>query len=133
MTTTNDSFLREKGCITHGRKDDTGFPLAQRAVRHETDLNGYKTQRLANMSNVTFHGIESEALLILLDKEDICASSGSARFADSDEPSHVIQVMKLDSASSRQVIRFSLLDGNSWEDIHLALATIQQVTGVLRS
>jgi cysteine desulfurase len=43
-----------------------------------TELNGHKTQRLANTSNITFHGIESEALLILLDKEGICASSGSA-------------------------------------------------------
>lgn len=54
-----------------------------------TELNGHKTQRLANTTNITFHGIESEALLILLDKEGICASSGSACLADSDEPSHV--------------------------------------------
>jgi len=53
-----------------------------------TELNGDKTQRFANTSNITFHGIESEALLILLDKEDICASSGSACLADSAEPSH---------------------------------------------
>ena len=33
-----------------------------------TELNGHKTQRLANTTNITFHGIESEALLILLDK-----------------------------------------------------------------
>jgi cysteine desulfurase len=37
--------------------------------------------------------IESEALLILLDKEGICASWGSACLADSDEPSHVIKAM----------------------------------------
>jgi cysteine desulfurase len=55
-----------------------------------TELNGHPDQRLANTSNITFHGIDSEALLLLLDKEGICASSGSACLADSDEPSHVV-------------------------------------------
>jgi cysteine desulfurase len=73
-----------------------------------TELNGHKTQRLANTANITFHGIESEALLILLDKEGICASSGSACLADSDEPSHVIKAMKPNAAASRQMIRFSM-------------------------
>lgn len=52
-----------------------------------TELNGHKTERLANTTNITFHGIESEGLLLLLDQEGICASSGSACLADSDEPS----------------------------------------------
>ena len=54
------------------------------------------------------HGMESEALLILLDKEGIYASSDSACLADSDEPSHVIKAMKPDIFASRQMIRFSL-------------------------
>jgi cysteine desulfurase len=74
----------------------------------DTELNGHKTQRLANTTNISFHGIESEALLILLDKEGICASSGSACLADSDEPSHVIRAMKPELAASREMIRFSL-------------------------
>jgi cysteine desulfurase len=45
----------------------------------DTELNGHKTQRLANTTNITFHGIESKALLILLDKESICASSRHTR------------------------------------------------------
>lgn len=73
-----------------------------------TELNGHETQRLANTSNVTFHGIESEALLILLDQEGVCASSGSACLAESDEPSHVVKAMKPESNASRQMIRFSL-------------------------
>ncbi len=77
--------------------------------------------------------IESEALLILLDREGICALSGSTCLADSDEPSHVIKTMKLDSTASQQMIRFSLSDNNSLEDIRLSLTTIQQVTGVLRN
>ncbi|HEV8711871.1 MAG TPA: aminotransferase class V-fold PLP-dependent enzyme [Candidatus Binatia bacterium] len=90
-----------------------------------TELNGHKTRRLANTSNITFHGIESEALLILLDKEGVCASSGSACLADSDEPSHVIKAMKPDSTASRQMIRFSLDADNSQEDIRETVAAVQ--------
>lgn len=90
-----------------------------------TELNGHKTQRLANTSNITFHGIESEALLILLDKEGICASSGSACLADSDEPSHVIKAMRSDSSASRQMIRFSLDMDNGLAEIREAMAAVQ--------
>lgn len=90
-----------------------------------TELNGHKMQRLANTSNITFHGIESEALLILLDKEGICASSGSACLADSDEPSHVIKAMKPDSAASRQSIRFSLDVSTSPKEIEQTVVAVQ--------
>ena len=73
-----------------------------------TELNGHPTQRLANTSNITFHGIQAEALLLLLDEEGVCASSGSACLADSDEPSHVVRAMKPESGANRQMIRFSL-------------------------
>jgi cysteine desulfurase len=96
-----------------------------------TELNGHKTLRLANTSNITFHGIESEALLILLDKEGICASSGSACLADSDEPSHVIKAMKPDSTASQQMIRFSLGVDNSQEEIREAVAAVQRCVRAL--
>ena len=79
-----------------------------------TELNGHKSQRLANTTNITFRGIESEALLILLDQEGICASSGSACLADSDEPSHVVKAMKPDSTASRQMIGFPWMPGIQW-------------------
>ena len=88
----------------------------------DTELNGHKIQRLANTTNITFHGIESEALLILLDKEGICASSGSACLADSDEPSHVIKAMKPSSAASRQMIRFSTSTGLTREEVRVAVS-----------
>jgi cysteine desulfurase len=96
-----------------------------------TELNGHKTQRLANTSNVTFHGIESEALLILLDKEGICASSGSACLADSDEPSHVIKAMKPNSAASRQSIRFSLDVSTSPKEIEQTVVAVQSCVRAL--
>jgi cysteine desulfurase len=96
-----------------------------------TELNGHKTLRLTNTSNITFHGIESEALLILLDKAGVCASSGSACLADSDEPSHVIKAMKPDSTASQQMIRFSLDVDNSQEEIRETVAAVQHCVRTL--
>ena len=98
-----------------------------------TELNGHKTQRLANTSNLTFRGIESEALLILLDKEGICASSGSACLADSDEPSHVIKAMKPNSTASQQMIRFSLDVGNSPREIEQTITAVQDCVRALNA
>jgi cysteine desulfurase len=98
-----------------------------------TELNGHPEQRLVNTSNITFHGIESEALLLMLDKEGICASSGSACLADSDEPSHVVKAMKPDSGASRQMIRFSLDGTISEKRVAEAVQAVIKVTKNLRS
>ena len=98
-----------------------------------TELNGDKTQRLANTTNLMFHGIESEALLILLGQEGICASSGSACLADSDEPSHVVKAMKPESTVSRQMIGFSLDAGDTAAKIKPALAAVRKTTAMLRA
>jgi cysteine desulfurase len=97
-----------------------------------TELNGHKMQRLANTANITFHGIESEALLILLDQEGICASSGSACLADSDEPSHVVKAMKPEARASRQMIRLSLSAGNTRSDVNAALSGLRLAAQSLR-
>ena len=97
-----------------------------------TELNGHKTKRIANTTNITFHGIESEALLILLDKEGVCASSGSACLADSDEPSHVIRAMKPNAAASRQMIRFSIGVGSSRDQITSTMTAVNHQSESLR-
>ena len=76
---------------------------------------------------------DSEALLILLDQEGLCASSGSACLADSDEPSHVVKAMKPESAASRQMVRFSLDADNSAEEMKAALSALGRAAGMLRS
>jgi cysteine desulfurase len=109
-----------------------------------TELNGHPTQRLANIkgrqarcisstSNITFQGIDSEALLILLDQEGICASSGSACLADSDEPSPVVKAMKPESTASRQMIRFSLDADNPEEEIRATVSAVERAAGMLRN
>jgi cysteine desulfurase len=97
-----------------------------------TELNGHKSRRLANTSNITFRGVESEALLLLLDQEGICASSGSACLADSDEPSHVVKAMKPNSTASREMIRLSLGSRNTIQEVKAAVASIQKSVAALR-
>ena len=97
-----------------------------------TELNGHKTMRLANTSNISFHGIESEALLMLLDQEGIYASSGSACLADSPESSHVIVAMKPKSAGSRQMIRFSMDLESTSAEVSVVLNSLRQAAQVLR-
>ena len=87
------------------------------------ELNGHQTQRLPNTSNISFHGIEAEALLLLLDREGICASSGSACLADSEEASHVIQAMKPET-DGRNTLRFSLGMGNTMDEINRSIQRI---------
>jgi cysteine desulfurase len=126
--TLGHSLTRSSTTLSHpvgeGRGEGSDIP--------NTELNGHPTQRLANTTNITFHGIESEALLILLDQEDICASSGSACLADSDEPSHVVRAMKPESAASRQMIRFSLGLGNTIKDVDAAIAAVRKAVKALR-
>lgn len=98
-----------------------------------TELNGNKTQRIANTTNITFHGIESEAMLLLLDQDGICASSGSACLADSDEPSHVVKAMKPDTTASRQMIRFSLGPINNANQTRATLDNLVRVVQTLRT
>jgi cysteine desulfurase len=75
--------------------------------------------------------VEAEALLLLLDREGICASSGSACLADSEEPSHVIQAMKSEM-NARETVRFSLNTSNIEKDVKVVLATITHTTASLQ-
>jgi cysteine desulfurase len=97
-----------------------------------TELNGHRMQRLANTTNISFRGIESEAMLMLLDQEGICASSGSACLADSDEPSHVVKAMKPDTTTSRQMIRFSLGFDDTLTEVVTASEFVRQSVAALR-
>lgn len=99
----------------------------------DTELNGHATLRLSNTTNISFHAVESEALLILLDKEGICASSGSACLADSDEPSHVIKAMKPECHASQRMVRFSLDVSNTADEIEWALVGVRRAIDALRA
>lgn len=65
-------------------------------------------ERLPGHLNLLFKGIEGESLLLLLDREGICASSGSACTAGSTDPSHVLLAIGLTREQARSSVRFSL-------------------------
>jgi cysteine desulfurase len=70
--------------------------------------NGQNAPRLANTLNVSLLGLDSEMLLIALDLEGVCASSGSACMVGSVVASHVLLAMGLPIQNARSAVRFSL-------------------------
>lgn len=126
-----EGILGKAGEARHSERAGE-WPSADSKRPIDAERNGHPTQRLANTTNLTFHGIDSEALLILLDQEGICASSGSACLADSDEPSHVVKAMKPDTGAARQMIRFSLGMENSMQEVETAIAAVWRAVEALR-
>jgi cysteine desulfurase len=70
--------------------------------------NGDPAHRLANTLNVSFAGLSSETILMALDLEGVCASSGSACMVGSVVASHVLLAMGLPASLAGSAIRFSL-------------------------
>ena len=81
-------------------------------------VNGQGQDRLPNTSNISFRYLEGESILVLLDQQGICASTGSACTAGSSEPSHVLRAMKVPPDWLQGAVRFSLSRFNSEEEIH---------------
>lgn len=71
-------------------------------------VNGDRTQRLPNTTNISFEYVEGEAVLLRLNEYNICASSGSACTSGSLEPSHVLRAMGVPYTAVHGSIRFSL-------------------------
>ncbi len=95
-------------------------------------VNGHRTQRLPNILNASFGGVEGEAMLLALDLRGIAVSTGSACAAGSTDPSHVLQAMGLQRAEAGGALRFSLGHANSEEDIDYTVETLVDVVGRLR-
>jgi cysteine desulfurase len=72
----------------------------------ETFVNGSRASRLLNTSNLSFAGVDSGAVLAMLDRHQICCSAGSACRTGSLDGSHVLRAMKLDSDRMRGSMRF---------------------------
>lgn len=94
--------------------------------------NGAKDQRLPNTSNLAFQGVEAEGILMLLDEEGICASSGSACTTGSLSPSHVLTAMGLSPDRAKGSVRFSLGLYNTTEDVDWVLDRLPGMVERLR-
>src|SRR5690349_7306793 len=80
-------------------------------------VNGDAQKRLPNTCNISFPYLEGESILVLLDQQGICASTGSACTAGSAEPSHVLRAMKVPPDWLQGAVRFSLGRFNTEEEI----------------
>ncbi len=78
------------------------------ALRPWVSVNGGKSERLPNTTNICFGTVDAEAVLVRLDREGIFASSGAACSSGGIEPSHVLTAMGLGRASASSSIRVSL-------------------------
>jgi len=95
-------------------------------------LNGHKTMRLPNTCNISFEYVEGEAILLHMNRYNICASSGSACTSGSLEPSHVLRAMGVPFTAAHGSIRFSLSTYNTEEEVDFVLDKMPEIIESLR-
>ncbi len=96
-------------------------------------LNGHPTMRLPNNVNVSVDYVEGESILLNLDLEGICASTGSACSSSSLEPSHVLLAMGLSHERAHGSLRFSLGKWTTEEEIERVLDALPRIVAKLRA
>ena len=96
-------------------------------------LNGHRTNRLPNNANFAFQFIEGESLLIMLDMQGICGSSGSACTSGSLDPSHVLLAIGLPHEIAHDSLRLTLSEETTKEDIDFTVDEIKKIVEKLRS
>jgi len=94
---------------------------------------GDMESRLPNTCNIAFEYIEGEAILMLLNKAGIAASSGSACTSGSLEPSHVMMAMKLPYTAAHGTIRFSFSRYNTMDDVEAVIKAVPPIVAQLRN
>jgi cysteine desulfurase len=120
------------------RMDDQKMAAMRNRLERElleieaTGLNGEGAPRVPNTTNISFDGIEGEALVIALDLKGLAVSTGAACSSGAIEPSHVLTAMGLRPDRARASIRFSLGKQNTLEDVDFALGLIPETVERLR-
>ena len=98
-----------------------------------TRLNGHRTNRLPNNTNFSFQFIEGESMLIMLDMEGICGSSGSACTSGSLDPSHVLLAIGVPHEVAHGSLRLTLSDETTKEDLDFTVDKLKEIVQYLRS
>jgi cysteine desulfurase len=96
-------------------------------------LNGHPKRRLPNNVNVSINFVEGESLLLNLDLEGICASTGSACSSASLEPSHVLLALGLPPEQAHCSLRFTLGRENTEADGERVLEVLPEIVARLRA
>jgi len=98
-----------------------------------TRLNGHPVMRLPNNVNISVDFVEGESMLLNLDLEGICASTGSACSSASLKPSHVLLALGLSPEQAHGSLRFSLGKWTTEDEIERVLNVLPRVVGKLRA
>ncbi|MBU1862700.1 MAG: cysteine desulfurase NifS [Candidatus Omnitrophica bacterium] len=121
------------------KKENTQVRILRNRLEEEilscvdhTLLNGDKENRLPNTTNISFEYVEGEAILLMLDKYGICASSGSACTSGSLEPSHVLRAMGVPYTAAHGSVRFSLSRFNTNKEIDFIIKKVPEIIKTLR-
>ncbi len=97
-----------------------------------THLNGHPTQRLPGNVNISFDGVEGEALLLRLDLVGVAASSGSACTSGALDPSHVLMALGLSEAAANGALRLTLGTETTQDEIDRVLDILPPIVADLR-
>lgn len=96
-------------------------------------LNGHPSNRLPNNVNISVDFVEGESMLLNLDLEGICASTGSACSSQSLEPSHVLLAMGLSHEQAHGSLRFSLGKWTTEDEIEYVSNVLARIVAKLRA
>jgi cysteine desulfurase len=95
-------------------------------------VNGDRNDRLPNTANLAFEYVESEAILLHLNRAGVAASSGSACTSGSMEPSHVLKAMAVPEAALHGAVRFSFSRDNAPSDVDRVIEALPPIVEKLR-
>jgi cysteine desulfurase len=98
-----------------------------------TRVNGDRTRRVPNTTNISFDGLEADSLLIALDLEGVAVSTGSACSSGSLEPSHVLKAMGLTGSRTRSALRLSLGTSTTEPEVDFVAGALPALVSKLRS
>jgi len=123
-------FMEEEQTRIRHLRDQLENELLKRIPKSQ--VNGDRNNRLPNTLNISFESVEGESILLLLSKEGIAASSGSACTSGSLEPSHVLRAMGVPFNVIHGSVRFSLSRYNTEEDIAYIIEKLPPIISRLR-
>jgi cysteine desulfurase len=117
------AFLEHEATEVRGLRDE--FENGVLARVEGSQVNGDRQHRLPNTSNLAFDGIDSEGVLMLLDQQGICCSSGSACTTGSVHASHVLKAMGFSDERARASLRFSFSRFNTRAEVARSLEILR--------
>ncbi len=137
------------GIVGFGKACEYALETMEKRAKHEAELrdylmaslekeiphikiNGSRSHRLPNNVNVCFRFIEGESLLMLLDNEGICGSSGSACTSGSLDPSHVLLAIGLPHEIAHGSLRLTLSHETTKEEIDFTVEALKKIITRLR-